>query len=126
METNSSIQSLVFTSLSVRDIRQLFRSEIESYFETHPLNAPPEDTQKLLTIQEASVFLKLTVNTIYGLTSRNELPFMKTGKRLYFSKAELFKFIRNGRKKTNEEVAKAEEQHLGNVGQIKKVATKIS
>jgi len=48
--------------------------------------SPTKEAEKLLTIKEASEFLKLTVPTIYSKVSKNELPYMKQGKRLYFSK----------------------------------------
>ena len=58
----------------------------------------------LLNIQEASQFLKLSVSTIYGKVSRNEIPYMKKGKRLYFSTDELMEYLREGRKKTISEI----------------------
>lgn len=43
----------------------------------------PQD--KLLSVREAAVFLRLTTPTIYSKVSRGELPAMKQGNRLYFS-----------------------------------------
>jgi excisionase family DNA binding protein len=50
-------------------------------------NQPESD--QLLTIQQAGELIKLSVPTLYGYVSRNEIPFSKKGKRLYFSKQEL-------------------------------------
>jgi len=55
----------------------------------------------LLTIQQAAEILCLSVPTIYGLVSRSEIPCMKKGKRLYFSKEEITNWIKTGRKKNH-------------------------
>jgi len=58
-----------------------------------------EQTEQLLTIQQASEFLNLSVPTLYGYVHRAEIPVMKKSKRLYFSKKELFAWVKTGRKK---------------------------
>ncbi len=50
------------------------------------------------TVKQASEFLDLAPQTIYGLTSRNEIPHYKRGKKLYFLKAELERWILENRK----------------------------
>ena len=59
----------------------------------------------LLDINQASEFLKLKVNTLYEKTCRKTIPHLKKGNKLYFSKAVLDKWIKEGRVKTNEEIA---------------------
>lgn len=68
-----------------------------------PTPNTPED--ELLTVPQAAEFLQLTVATIYSKVSRQELPVMKRGKRLYFSKKELVAYLQAGRKKTLNEIA---------------------
>ena len=75
--------------------------------------AKSQDEDKLLTVQEAGELLKLTVPTIYSKVSKSELPVMKRGKRLLFSRAELMEYMKAGRRKTLPELKKeAEEQFL--------------
>ena len=57
-------------------------------------------SEELLTIQQASEYLNLSVPTLYGYVQRAAIPVCKRGKRLYFSKQELFDWIKLGRKKT--------------------------
>lgn len=57
-----------------------------------------EFQEKFLTINEASEFLNISVPTIYSKVSKNELPVMKRGKRLYFSNIELQEYLKQGRK----------------------------
>lgn len=63
------------------------------------------NADQLLTIQEAANFLHLSVPTIYGYVSKNNIPFSKKGKRLYFSKQELTDWVKTGRKKTIAEIS---------------------
>ena len=60
--------------------------------------------EQLLSIQQAAEFLSLSVPTLYSKVSKGELPVMKRGKRLYFSRTELMEYIKEGRKKSNAEI----------------------
>jgi len=73
----------------------------------------PESDQ-LFTIQEAGELIKLSVPTLYGYVSRNEIPFSKKGKRLYFSKQELMDWVKTGRKKTIAEINNEANTYLKN------------
>jgi excisionase family DNA binding protein len=75
-----------------------------------------EQTEQLLTIQEAAEFLKLTVPTLYSKVSKGELPVMKRSKRLYFSRTELLEYLKEGRKKTNAEIKQEVETYLKKKG----------
>ena len=75
---------------------------------------PTEQVEQFLTIQEAAEFLSLTVPTMYSKVSKSELPVMKRGKRLYFSRTELLNYIKDGRKKSNAEIEQEAEAYLLN------------
>lgn len=70
--------------------------------------------EQFLTIQEAAQFLNLTVPTIYSKVNKRELPFMKRGKRLYFSSTELMEYIKEGRNKSSVEIEKEVDSYLSN------------
>lgn len=72
------------------------------------------EREDLFTIKEASEFIRLSVPTIYGLVSRSEIPSMKKGKRLYFSKIELTDWIKTGKKKTIAETVIDTDYYLDN------------
>jgi len=76
--------------------------------------SPTENPEQLLTVQEAAKFLNLTVATIYSKVSRGELPVMKRSKRLYFSQTELLEYLKEGRRKTNQEIAAEADAYLLN------------
>ncbi len=73
---------------------------------------PTEHPEQLLTIQQAAEFLSLSVPTLYSKVSKSELPVMKRGKRLYFSRTELMEYIKEGRKKSNAEIEVEAEAYL--------------
>ena len=73
-----------------------------------------DQPEQLLTVQGAAEFLGLTVPTIYSKCSRNEIPFMKRSKRLYFSSTELMEYLKDGRKKSNAEIEQEAEAYLLN------------
>ena len=73
-----------------------------------------EPTERLLTVQETAEFLNLAVPTIYSKVSRNELPFMKRGKRLYFSSVELMEYLKEGRSKSSSEIEAEADSFLSN------------
>lgn len=96
MITFENLPTAVTTLLKeVGELKELFLNQNSQTLPT------PE---ALLTIQQASEFLNLSVPTIYSKVSKGDLPVMKQGKKLYFSSIELMQFIKDGRKKTNAEI----------------------
>jgi excisionase family DNA binding protein len=79
---------------------------IERLLQERNQSTQPDFTEQFLTIHEAAEFMSLTVPTIYSKVSRGELPVMKRGKRLYFSRIELMEYLKEGRKKSNTEIEK--------------------
>jgi excisionase family DNA binding protein len=66
---------------------------------------PSVPKQEILTAEEAASFLNLAKQTLYGMTSRKEIPFIKKSRKIYFSRAELEKWLLEGRQKTQNEIA---------------------
>ena len=111
------MENVIFTQLSIPEIRQLFRQELETYFVTQKQgNTNQPEPEQLLTVQQAAELLNLSVPTLYGYTQRAEIPVCKRGKRLYFSKQSLFEWIKDGRKKTLAETASEAETYLKKKG----------
>lgn len=75
-------------------------------------NPPAEPKEKFLTVEEAAKLLHLSPATVYTKVSRRELPFMKQGKRLYFSNFELMEYIRDGKQLTDAEIEEQAEEYL--------------
>ena len=111
------MENVVFTNLSIPEIRQLFRQELETYFEANkqPEQTPTDQPEQLLTIDEVATLLHLTKPTVYSKVSKNELPGVcKQGKRLYFDRQTIIDWIKQGRKKSNAEIEQEAEAYLLN------------
>lgn len=80
------------------ELRDLFMSCIEKYFQNKSIVAPEKKNEdELMTVEEASGFLNLAVTTIYEKTSKKLIPFFKRDKKLYFKKSELENWILEGK-----------------------------
>jgi len=107
------MENIVFTQLSIPEIRQMFRQELETYFANQKQGNHNQPEQELpINITKAAEHINLAVPTLYSLVSRREIPFNKKGKRLYFLKSELTAWIRSGRRKTIAESQANPESHL--------------
>lgn len=91
-------------------------SELKSLFIEKQTQTTPVLPEQFLSIQEAAVFLGLSVPTIYSMCSRNCIPFMKRSKRLYFSSKELIEYLKEGRKKSNAEIEREANAYLKKKG----------
>lgn len=76
---------------------------------------PSSQSDKYITIIEATKFLRLSKATIYSKVSKNEIPGVyKRGKFLYFDKEVLIEWIKQGKKKTTAEIQLEAQQYIAN------------
>ena len=87
------------------------KDELENLIQESVRKAIPEKSNadhtgeegKLLSLKEAAFFLNLAPQTVYGFTSKNLIPFIKRGKKLYFQKTELEKWLLQGKRNSSSE-----------------------
>ena len=106
----------VLISLPIEDLQTVIIDCVNACLknnkqENKTLSTQPEQPAN---IQEAADFLGLSVPTMYSKVSRREIPFMKQGKRLYFSRAELLEYLKQGKRKSNAEIEKEADNYLLN------------
>ncbi len=67
---------------------------------------PPkgEPEADIISIKQAAKILNLAPATIYNKVNKKEIPHFKKGKRLYFSKANLIAWLKEGKKSTLSEI----------------------
>ena len=94
-------------SLITKELGELKQLLLQKQFHT---SSAQQDG--LLNTEEAAKFLKLAVSTIYNLSSKGELPVMKRGKRLYFSTADLNDYVRQGLRRSNDQIETDAIEHL--------------
>ena len=106
------MENIVFTQLSIPEVKRLLREELESFFAENQTNKTPTETDEIDGIDLAIKITGLAKATIYGLVSERKIPHLKQGKRLYFSSKELIEWIKQGKRKTQSEI-KLEAQNFG-------------
>jgi hypothetical protein len=74
---------------------------LENLSKQKPLPKPEED---LTDVKGAAKILNIAAASVYNGTSKKEIPHFKRGKKLYFSKADLLQYIKDGKKRTNTEL----------------------
>lgn len=66
-------------------------------------NVPVVYANELMNVQQVAEYLTLSIQTIYGLVHKMEIPNSKRGKRLYFKRSEIDEWISQSRRKTRVE-----------------------
>lgn len=108
------MQRLTLESLPAAFETLLQRFEnIEAMLQNLP--AGPKSEAAYLDIGEASAFLRMARQTLYAMTSKNEIPFRKRGGKLLFLKDELISWLESGRRKTKMEIANERDEFLEKV-----------
>ncbi len=70
--------------------------------------------KEFLTLEESARYLSVSKSHLYKLTSKNEIPFYQpTGKKIYFKKAEIDKWIFNSKVQSVSDVEDGVELYLG-------------
>lgn len=109
------MENLVFTQLSIPEVRQLFRDELQNYFAENKLPIAQKDTDEIGRGAEyASKIIGKAVPTVYDLCHKRLLPHSKKGKDLYFSRSELLQWVKAGKRKTQSEIALEAENFSSN------------
>ena len=100
------MNDVLLTPIRLNELELLIQNSVERAMNAHSAKQIEQSDQldEFLTIPQAAKLLHLSVPTMYGKTHRNELPFMKRGKRVLFSKKQLIEYIEQGRKLTNDEL----------------------
>jgi len=79
----------LFYSTSKEELSEIIRKAVSESINSNLLDQKQNKYSEYLTINEASEYLHLATPTLYNFTSKNEIPFIKKGKRLYFKKIDL-------------------------------------
>jgi excisionase family DNA binding protein len=76
-------------STSKDELAEIIKNAVSDSFKIHLSESKQDKYPEYLTISQASAYLHLATPTIYGFTSKNEIPFLKKGKKLYFKRTDL-------------------------------------
>jgi len=90
--------------VTMSEFHQLIESTVQKCLEENLPKEKQDDSDELLNADQTAKFLGIAKSTLYGLTSKGEVPFMKRKKKLYFSKKELMGYLRGGKHKSIKEL----------------------
>ena len=65
-----------------------------------------------MNVREVSEYLKISVSSIYKLTSSSGIPHYKSGKKLYFKKEDIDEWIFSNRIKTKDDIEKEAMEYI--------------
>ena len=88
-------QPYLFYSTSKEELSEIIKKAVSESLNSHLPDQKQSKYSEYLTITEASEYLHLAIPTLYSFTSKNEIPFIKKGKRLYFKKVDLDNWLIN-------------------------------
>ena len=88
--------------VSIADLPEILNKHEQQIAElTARINNFRQEPEKPITVYEAAKFLNKEVQTIYGLTSKRQIPFHKNGRELSFFKSELVEWLKTKSKFSN-------------------------
>jgi excisionase family DNA binding protein len=95
--------TLTFTPLTEDELRAAIRDELKQVLSD--VSVRDETTpDEIGGIDLAVAITGLAKPTIYTLTSNRKIPFLKRGKRLYFSRQRLIEWLKEGEQKLESEI----------------------
>lgn len=71
-----------------------------------------DEKEELMTVDQLSEYLTIARQTIYGKCGAKEIPYIKIGKRLYFKKSDIDKWLDNGKRQTVTELHQQAEEWI--------------
>ena len=96
------MMEVLITTLSEADLKNLIKESIREVMEQ--TERKPESEDETGGIELAIRITGYARSTVYALVSQRVLPHAKRGKKLWFSKADLVMWIKNGKRKTLEDL----------------------
>jgi len=100
------MNDIILIPFSKHEFKNFLKDCVNEVIIDKLLKPPNSNEFEMLTIKEASNYLNLAIQTIYGFTSKNEIPFIKRGKKLYFRRSDLESWLLEGKRKSNSEILK--------------------
>lgn len=86
------MEAVTITQITPPELEALITRIVSKAIQQQP------EKEDLLTVRDAADLLGLQVPTIYSKVCRGELPGMRLGKRVYFSRRELMDYLQAGKK----------------------------
>jgi predicted DNA-binding transcriptional regulator AlpA len=109
------MQAVTITQITPFELETLIEQSVKKVLNLNPQDSNVRDNPELLGVNQLSEMIGLSISTIYGYTQRNEIPFSKKGKKLFFLRFEILEWIKTGRVKTISEIEAEADSDLSNL-----------
>ena len=97
------MQHKISVEMTEAEFKEIIKASVRESLQD--VNIPRvNNPEKPMSLKEASVFLNLAPQTIYGYTSQRSIPFYKKGKKISFLKKDLESWLHEGKKLTRKEI----------------------
>ena len=108
---------MVLTQLSISEIKNLFRDELEGFFKEKQITAKQDELTNRIVDLKGLLKARPIVgsrSTIYKKTYSGLIPHSKRGKKLFFDLKKIDEWLLDNNVKTQEEIKAETEQYLKN------------
>lgn len=90
------MENVFLTSLTTPEVRQLFRQELENYFEKHNQPTPENGTnEQPISTKQLCDFLGICEPTAIRWRRKGKIPFLKIGTRILYQKSAVLAALEN-------------------------------
>jgi len=97
----------IIISIEKEELEEIICRAIETAFEREGIvreqNEPEDVNELVMKSPEVCKYLKMKISTLYQLTHKKEIPFIKKGKTMYFIKEEIDKWLSEGKQEMKSE-----------------------
>jgi excisionase family DNA binding protein len=90
----------IIITVEKNELTSIVQEAVQSAINSLNLQKDPPKEEDLMTAQDVCDWLNMKLSTLYQKTHYKEIPFIKKGKRIYFSREELKNWLTDGRKYT--------------------------
>ena len=105
---------MIIVQLDSEQLNSLIQNAVRKVISETQQAEQPTETDRWFDLNELCQYdpEKRKKPTFYGYVSSNSIPNHKQGKKLIFLKSEIDNWLKQGRRKTNTEIANEAEQYL--------------
>ncbi len=97
----------IIISIEKEELEEIICRAVETAFKREGIvreEHEPEDVNELvMKSPEVCKYLKMKISTLYQLTHKRKIPFIKKGKTMYFKKDEIDKWLSEGKQEMKSE-----------------------
>jgi excisionase family DNA binding protein len=94
------VENVFLTSLTTPEVRQLFRQELETYFENkNQNNSESSKNEQPITTKQLCEFLGITEPTVIRWRKKGKIPFLQIGSSIRFKLSSVIASLEVGKNK---------------------------